>query len=245
MNWRQSVIDQSIDHSFIDLHVVYCQTCAVAAICVRDWWGNRTVVEAPTAGGRLWWVWGRGSLPPVKGVRGWNPGKIFEFTDAESCILVHFYIKNYLLPTHQRSRKDKYLLQRTEHSSSDTALNLEPKTWGMEAHPSPHGRTQINGAVCPSCIPRNRRTCTCVNTSDILLRKTVWTKSQSTQMGPSYYTAMWVVTQVRNKIILLLKYIMLKDKKEFNFKGYSINSRWQACLRLVVILLRGCWSLAI
>jgi hypothetical protein len=79
------------------------------------------------------WV-SEGVAPSRKGGSGVSPRKIFEFTDAKSCILAHFDIKNYLLQTHQCSRKEKDLLQR---SSSGPSLKLEPKTWGIEAHPSP------------------------------------------------------------------------------------------------------------
>jgi hypothetical protein len=58
---------------------------------------------------------------------------MFEFKDANVCILAHFDIKIYLLQTLQCSRQEKDLLQR---SSSGPSLKLEPKTLGIETHPS-------------------------------------------------------------------------------------------------------------
>jgi hypothetical protein len=89
-------------------------------------------------------------LPSCKGGLGYYPLKFFEFTDAKSCILAHFDIKNYLLQTPQCSRKKNDLLQ---SSSSDHSLKLSQKLRRIEAHP-PH--TKIIGRIYP-CILWNRR----------------------------------------------------------------------------------------
>jgi hypothetical protein len=73
--------------------------------------------EARSAEGRpRGWVTG-GDCPP----------KFSELANAKSSILAHSDVKNYLLQTHQCSRKEKDLLQR---STSDPPLKLEPKISG-------------------------------------------------------------------------------------------------------------------
>ena len=37
---------------------------------------------------------GSGSSPPAAGVRGYHPRKIFDFLDAKSCVLMHFWYEN-------------------------------------------------------------------------------------------------------------------------------------------------------
>jgi hypothetical protein len=72
----------------------------------QDDGGRSAVPEARSAGGRSWgWVSGGCRLSREAG-SGVSPRKNFEFTDVKSCILAHFDSKNYLLQTHQCSRKE-------------------------------------------------------------------------------------------------------------------------------------------
>jgi hypothetical protein len=76
---------------------------------------------------------------------------MFEFTDAKSCILVHSDIKNYLLQTHQCSRKEKDLLQRSSSAWSLWSFTQTgAKNLGDRSPSIPH--IQIIREVCISSI---------------------------------------------------------------------------------------------